>query len=138
MKFEISTLEALPKVAKAFIRHFAEQRIFAFVGDMGAGKTTFIHAICKELNVSSKLSSPTYSIVNEYVTDDGLVLYHFDAYRLETQEEALDFGFEEYLESGNYCFIEWPDKVSGLLPEETLVVRLKAENNQRIISVQEA
>jgi tRNA threonylcarbamoyladenosine biosynthesis protein TsaE len=115
---------------------FAEDRtIFAFSGDMGAGKTTFIKAICQQLGTEDPVTSPTYSLVNEYHTADGII-YHFDFYRLKNEQEAFDMGYEDYLYSGNLCFIEWPEKISNLLPEGAVKVNLSVKQQNRIITLQ--
>jgi len=98
-------------------------KVVLFNGEMGAGKTTFIKALCLALGVKSPTSSPTFSLVNEYEAAEGLV-YHFDMYRLKSETEALDFGIDDYLYSGNWCFIEWAEKIPSLIPEEHLVVTL--------------
>ena len=133
MKAQAKSLEDLNKVAVQLLVNYPESRIFAFVGKMGAGKTTFIQQICSELGVTDQMSSPTFSIVNEYLGNRNSEIYHFDMYRLEKEEEAFDMGFDEYLASGNYCFIEWPDKVSSLLPKDLVIVRINVENDTRII-----
>ena len=133
MKAQAKSLEDLNKIAVQLLVNYPESRIFAFVGKMGAGKTTFIQRICAELGVIDQMSSPTFSIVNEYLGNGNSQIYHFDMYRLEKEEEAFDMGFEEYLASGNYCFIEWPDKVSSFLPKDLVVVRINVENDTRII-----
>jgi len=134
MKVQANSLEDLTKIAAQLLENFPENRVFAFVGKMGAGKTTFIQRICNELGVNEQMSSPTFSIVNEYLGTKNSKIYHFDMYRLEKEEEALDMGFEEYLASNNYCFIEWPDKVSSFLPKDFVAVRIEVENEIRTIS----
>lgn len=119
------TLEELPQAAKAFIDAMGEDRIFAFEGGMGVGKTTFISEVCRQLGAPDDLGSPTFSIVNEYEARDGNPIYHFDFYRLETPQEALDMGAEDYFYSGNLCLMEWPDRIGGLLPEDTVTVRIE-------------
>jgi tRNA threonylcarbamoyladenosine biosynthesis protein TsaE len=104
------------------------QKIFLFYGEMGAGKTTFIKALCEALGVEGSVTSPTFSIVNEYAGQSGTV-YHFDFYRLKTQTEALDMGYEEYFYSGDYCFIEWPERIPDLLPTHYAEVHISAEND---------
>lgn len=103
-------------------------KVLLFNGEMGAGKTTFIKALCLALGVKSPTSSPTFSLVNEYEAAEGLV-YHFDMYRLKNETEALDFGIEEYLYSGNWCFIEWAEKIPNLIPDEHLVISLTFLND---------
>jgi tRNA threonylcarbamoyladenosine biosynthesis protein TsaE len=112
-------LDKLSKAASWILEQ--DSRLIAFKGDLGAGKTTLIKEICSQLGVSQNMSSPSFSLVNEYYGEEGSI-YHFDFYRLEKPEEALDFGVEEYFYSGAYCLMEWPEKVSGVLPSETLIV----------------
>ena len=121
------THNELFEVAQRILKH-ATSRIFLFYGPMGVGKTTLIKEITKQLSARELTSSPTFSIVNEYEIPDGLV-YHFDFYRIEDPREALDLGFEDYLYSGEYVFIEWPEKISGLLPEDVLKIQLKVNEN---------
>ena len=102
------------------------EKVILFHGEMGAGKTTFIKALCATLGVHNITSSPTFSLVNEYISDQGQTIYHFDVYRLKTETEALDMGIEEYLYSGNYCFIEWAEKIPNLIPENHSHVTLVA------------
>lgn len=96
---------------------------------MGAGKTTFIKALCNELEVKDTVSSPTFSLINEYITSSGKLIYHFDCYRIENSQEALDFGAEEYLDSGNLCLIEWSDKISDLIPKEIHQIKINPLSN---------
>lgn len=110
-----STPEDLPPAATLLLEHFPKERVFAFFAPMGAGKTTFIKALCKQLQIEEEAVSPTFALINEYSSPIGSV-YHFDFYRLKNTEEAYDIGTDEYLESGNYCFLEWPQVVEGLLP----------------------
>ncbi len=112
----------------------AGQRVYALYGKMGAGKTTFVSALCKELGVNDRSGSPTYALVNEYMAANGEPVYHFDFYRIEGEDEAYDMGFDEYLDSGNYCFIEWPERVESLLPEEVVRVQIEVEGEERHIS----
>lgn len=114
---------------------FAEgQKFFVFEGEMAAGKTTFIQAICKALGVEDRVSSPTFSIVNEYEMANDLI-YHFDFYRLKSLQEAYDIGYEEYFFSGHYCFVEWPQKVAPLLPENYIRIELQIKSeNERVLT----
>src|SRR5690606_13331013 len=124
------SLSDLPDVAQEIISTFPEERIFLFYGNMGAGKTTLIHALCAALGVQEQTSSPTFSIVNEYSSQKG-TLYHFDFYRLKNESEAYDLGYEEYFYSGNYCFVEWPEKIANLLPEQYLKIAVETTENQQ-------
>lgn len=117
MEIECSSLDNLKEIALQIIKAAKKKRIILFNGEMGAGKTTLIKEICFELGVKENVSSPTFGIVNEYDIEKGSV-FHFDAYRIENEEEAFDIGLEEYLFSGNWCLIEWPEKVSTFLPNE--------------------
>jgi tRNA threonylcarbamoyladenosine biosynthesis protein TsaE len=134
MTFEIPDLEYLPLAAKEFLLASEAHKILAFSGEMGVGKTTFIKAVCAELGVLKTASSPTFSLVNEYLTKDGQKVYHFDFYRLKNQSEALDMGIEEYFDSGFYCLLEWPEKISDFLPQNALSVQLSLRGNTRILS----
>ena len=113
------------------LKECAPRRVFAFDGQMGAGKTTFIKALCEAMGTSDVVNSPTFAIVNVYDVEQPYKgeVYHFDCYRLKDIREAMDFGAEEYLYSGNYCFIEWPDMIDALLPEDTVRVKITAEEN---------
>lgn len=117
MKWTINNPEELNDVARKFLDFVGDKTIFALYGPMGVGKTTFVKAIASCLQVTDDVSSPTFAIVNEYCTSEGEPIYHFDFYRVNTVSEALDFGYEEYFFSGNRCFIEWPEKIDELLPE---------------------
>lgn len=121
-------LDDIDGVAKDLLAASAGDTIWLFFGEMGAGKTTLIKAICRALGVHSPMTSPTFSIVNEYVADDGRVVYHFDFYRLKNEEEAYDIGVEEYLDSGRYCFVEWPERVPSILPEARFEVHIDIES----------
>jgi tRNA threonylcarbamoyladenosine biosynthesis protein TsaE len=110
------SLTDLNEVATAFIEQARDQKIWLFHGEMGSGKTTFIKAICSQLGVTDAMSSPTFSIVNEYLTKNNQRIFHFDFYRIKNEAEAFDIGTEEYFYSGNYCFVEWPEKIPSLIP----------------------
>ena len=120
-EFQLNDVDARAKELSTLICH----SIILFDGSMGMGKTTLIKALCKQLNVIDTVSSPTFSLINEYKTKDGKSIYHFDCYRLETPEEAYDFGAEEYLDSGSICLIEWAEKIQPLLPQELHRVKLE-------------
>jgi len=117
MILEIASLDQIHQTAKAFLKATEGKTVFAFYGAMGAGKTSFIKAICEELGVEDVINSPTFAIVNEYALPKGGSIYHFDFYRINKIEEAYDMGYEEYFYSGEYCFIEWPEMIESLLPE---------------------
>ncbi len=132
---KIENLENLEDAARAFISYHGDNKIFAFHGTMGVGKTTFIKAICKQLGTFDNVTSPTFSIVNEYKTKDGKSIFHFDFYRIKDIDEVYDLGYEEYLYSGNYCFIEWPGKIDSLLPGNTVSLLIKEnEKGERILT----
>jgi len=117
MILEIASLDQIHQTARAFLKANEGKTVFAFYGAMGAGKTSFIKAICEELGVEDVINSPTFAIVNEYAIPSGGRIYHFDFYRINKIEEAYDMGYEEYFYSGEYCFIEWPEMIETLLPE---------------------
>ncbi len=137
MNFTIKNLAAIQEAARLFISHMDDRTVFAFNGKMGAGKTTFIKAICEELGVTDVINSPTFAIVNEYRSETTAeLIYHFDFYRINSIQEAYNLGAEDYFESGALCFIEWPDKVESLLPEDTVWVNIEEEENEsRSISI---
>ena len=114
-------IENIREVARKFVEEIGERRVFAFYGKMGAGKTTFIKAVCEELGVEDVITSPTFAIVNEYTTGENSI-YHFDFYRIKKLEEVYDMGYEEYFYSGALCFIEWPELIEELLPEDAVKV----------------
>ncbi len=133
----ISSLSEIETVAKEFIEQFSEVRIFAFYGEMGVGKTTFIKALCRVLGVKSDTKSPTFSVINVYRNQDGDELYHFDCYRIEKFIDFMNIGYEEYFNSGNYCFIEWAENIESALTHDVLRVKmtLNVFDKSRIIQV---
>ncbi|MDT8411972.1 MAG: tRNA (adenosine(37)-N6)-threonylcarbamoyltransferase complex ATPase subunit type 1 TsaE [Vicingaceae bacterium] len=136
IKLNAFALEDLPQIAKELLYAIGNHKIITFYGEMGAGKTTLIKQLCKTLKVTDTIQSPTFSIVNEYLTEDNQQIYHFDFYRIKEEEEALDFGVEEYFYSGNYCFIEWPEKIPNLIPEKAVKVSITlTEDNKRLITI---
>ncbi len=133
MKF---TLENINAAAAEFLKELGDRKIVAFYGSMGAGKTTFIKAICDVLGVTDTVNSPTFAIVNEYLAASGSSIYHFDFYRIKKIEEAYDFGYEDYFYSGNLCLIEWPELIEELLPEDTVRVHIaETGEGERTLSV---
>lgn len=128
MIVNIDSLENIADAAKRFLAEAGDRRVFAFHGGMGAGKTTFIKALCSELGVTEVVASPTFAIVNEYMAQNGEPVYHFDLYRVKTMDEACDFGCEDYFYSGSYCFIEWPELVEPLLPDDTADVCITVDD----------
>jgi len=121
---DITDLEQLPVVAKELMAAFPQSRVFGFYAEMGAGKTTFIKALCDELGVADVVNSPTFAIINEYRTKQHQPIFHFDFYRLKNLKEASDLGCEEYFYSGNYCFLEWTELVEALLPQNFLKIQI--------------
>lgn len=117
-------LENIEQAARAFLNELGGRTIVAFYGSMGAGKTTFIKAICNVLGVTDAVNSPTFAIVNEYLSADGENIYHFDFYRIKKLEEAFDIGYDNYFYSGNLCLIEWPELIEELLPDDAVRVHI--------------
>ena len=132
MKLTVKSESDLSFAAAELLKTFPEARVFAFYGSMGAGKTTFIKTICQELGVTDIVQSPTFSIINEYKTKLDESIFHFDFYRIKKLEEVFDFGYEDYLYSGSYCFLEWPELIESLLPEDTIRIRIAGEH-ERVI-----
>jgi tRNA threonylcarbamoyladenosine biosynthesis protein TsaE len=126
----IKSLDTIDRAAENFLNAMGEVNIVAFSGEMGAGKTTLIQALCRRLGVSSEVNSPTFSLVNQYFTESGQSIFHFDLYRIEDPAELFDMGYEEYFFSGDLCFIEWPEKASHLIPDEALRVAIKVHEDQ--------
>lgn len=135
LNLQLNSLSDVPNAATQLLNFAAGQRIFLFYGEMGAGKTTLIKSLCGQLGVEGAVTSPTFSIVNEYAGSKATI-YHFDFYRLKSQSEALDMGYEEYFYSGAYCFVEWPGQIADLLPEHYLKINVKAigESSREIIA----
>jgi len=132
----INSIEEILDAAEKFVAGIGNKKIFSFNGKMGAGKTTFIKAICEVMGVKETINSPTFSIVNEYEAADGRIIYHFDCYRINKIQEALDLGAEEYLYSGNLCFIEWSENIAPLLPDTLVNVDInELENKKREIII---
>lgn len=134
----IRTLHTLKFTAKQFVTHLKNnpEKVYCFYGKMGAGKTTFIKAICEEMGVQQAVNSPTFSIVNEYETKDREIIYHFDCYRINKVQEALDLGAEEYFYSGNLCFIEWAENIEEILPENAVSVEIEeVEDEVRMVTI---
>ena len=137
MRVIINSIEELPALAARITKAYS-YRVIAFYGEMSAGKTTFIKYLCQELGVDpSTVNSPTYSIINEYETRGDQLIFHFDFYRIKDENEAYDMGYENYFYSNHYCFIEWPEKIANLLPENLLRIHIKSEANMRIFTIEE-
>ena len=126
MEITIDSMDGIREAARQFVGNMGDASVFAFYGSMGAGKTTFIKAICEELGVEDVITSPTFAIVNEYrANETGELIYHFDFYRIKKIEEVYDMGYEDYFYSGALCFIEWPELIEELLPDDAVRVRIE-------------
>lgn len=126
------TLQTIAEAAAQFITLAANNKVIALHGEMGAGKTTFVNALCHALGVNDQVSSPTYTIINQYQTGNGEIIYHLDLYRLRNEEEAIQAGAEDCLYTGSWCFVEWPEKAPGIFPDNTLHITLSTvEINRR-------
>ena len=138
MDILIKDLNNINQAAAEFVKQMDGRNVFAFYGQMGAGKTTFIKAVCAELGITETVTSPTFSIVNEYRSDsNGALVYHFDFYRIKKLEEVYDMGYEDYFYSGAPCFIEWPELIEELLPEDTVRVTIEEQpNHSRVVRVE--
>ena len=137
MRVIIRSIEELPALASKITKAYSN-KVIAFYGDMSAGKTTFIKYLCQELGVDPSLvNSPTYAIVNEYEARGDQLIFHFDFYRIKDENEAFDMGYENYFYSNHYCFIEWPEKIAKLLPENRLRIHIESEANMRIFTIEE-
>ena len=140
MEIKIQDIEHIREAAREFIEHIGERRVFAFYGKMGAGKTTFVKAICEELGVDDVITSPTFAIINEYTPSSFLLppsskIFHFDFYRIKKLEEVYDMGYEDYFYSGALCFIEWPELIEEILPDDTVRVSItEQEDGSRVVS----
>ena len=124
MRIEIPSVDKIQEAARQFVCQMGDAKVFAFYGKMGAGKTTFIKAICQELGVEDVITSPTFALVNEYTAGDGSPIFHFDFYRIKKLEEVYDMGYEDYFYSGALCLMEWPELVEELLPQDAVAVTI--------------
>jgi tRNA threonylcarbamoyladenosine biosynthesis protein TsaE len=131
MEILIKDKRHLPAAAKKLLKHAGNNKLFAFYGSMGSGKTTIIKAICEVLGATDIVSSPTFTLVNEYRTSKEESVYHIDFYRIKTMEEVFDFGFEEYLSGDSYCFMEWPELVEEILPPGIINVRITVDDSEK-------
>ena len=127
MKIRITSLDNISEAAKVFLAGMGTSKVVAFYGKMGAGKTTFIKAICEELGVEDVITSPTFALVNEYTAGNGAPVYHFDFYRIKRLDEVYDMGYEDYFYGGSLCLLEWPELIEDILPEEALKVTITEE-----------
>lgn len=132
LSIHVPSLEALPEAARRFVAEMDDATVYAFYGDMGAGKTTFIAELCRALGVDDDdMSSPSFSIINEYRSSStGELIYHFDLYRLENPEEAYDIGVEDYFDSGALCLLEWPERIADMLPDDTVKVTIMVNDDE--------
>ena len=142
MEIRINDLSHIREAARTFIEHIGDARVFAFYGKMGAGKTTFVKAICEELGVEDVITSPTFAIINEYTLTSHLLpltsssIYHFDFYRIKKLEEVYDMGYEDYFYSGALCFIEWPELIEEILPEDSVRVSIEEQlDGSRVVNM---
>ena len=136
LRIRIDNIKNIDFAAAKLLKEFEDQRIFAFLGEMGAGKTTFIQAMCRELDVIDIVNSPTFTIVNEYHIENSNSIYHFDFFRIKKIEEVYDFGYEDYFYSGNYCFIEWPELIMDILPDNAVLVKITInQGGTRILEI---
>lgn len=140
MEINIQSLEQIHEAAKQFVKNMGDNTVFAFYGKMGAGKTTFIKAICEELGVKDVITSPTFAIVNEYRSEETAeLIYHFDFYRIKKLDEVYDMGYEDYFYSGAVCFIEWPELIEDLLPGNAVNVTIEeVDGGARKVTMEEA
>ena len=136
LKITSRSVKDLEEASRKLLQFSNEKRVIAFFGEMGSGKTTFIKAICGELGVKETVNSPTFALVNEYMTANDKPVYHFDFYRIKNENEARDIGCEEYFYGGHYCFVEWSEKILNLLPQEIVRVTINVEHENRMITFQ--
>ena len=135
MNITINSLENIASAAREFISAIGDHKVFAFYGEMGAGKTTFIKAVCEELGVNDVITSPTFAIVNEYTGNEGSI-FHFDFYRIKKLDEVYDMGYEDYFYSGSLCFIEWPELIEEILPDDAVKVTItQSPDGTRLITL---
>jgi tRNA threonylcarbamoyladenosine biosynthesis protein TsaE len=135
IQIKISSLEEIDDAAVRLIKAFGQSRIIAFSGEMGAGKTTLIQSVCKALGVKDVVNSPTFALINEYFTEEGRSIFHFDLYRIEDLSEMYDLGYEDYFYSDSSLFIEWPEKAAELMPEGTLFLKISVlEDGSRLVT----
>ncbi|MCR5366795.1 MAG: tRNA (adenosine(37)-N6)-threonylcarbamoyltransferase complex ATPase subunit type 1 TsaE [Prevotella sp.] len=135
MEIRITDIEHIREAAREFIEHIGDRRVFAFYGKMGAGKTTFVKAICEELGVDDVITSPTFAIINEYTSAKDDTIFHFDFYRIKKLEEVYDMGYEDYFYSGALCFIEWPELIEEILPDDAVRVSIaEQDDGSRIVT----
>lgn len=136
MEIILKNIDGIREAAQEFIDNMGDNTIFAFYGKMGAGKTTFIKAVCEALGVKDVINSPTFAIVNEYLAGNGEPIYHFDFYRIKKEQEVLDIGYEDYIYSDCLCFMEWPELIEDLLPDDAVKVTItEKEDGSRVISM---
>ena len=130
MKIEIKDIEHIEEAAREFVAQIGDHRVIAFYGKMGAGKTTFIKAVCEVLGVDDVITSPTFAIVNEYSTGEGSPIFHFDFYRIKKLEEVYDMGYKDYFYSGALCFIEWPELIEDIMPDDAVRVSITEQDDK--------
>ena len=137
MNIKIDSIDNIESAAREFVAAMDGRTVFAFYGSMGAGKTTFIKAICEQLGVTDVINSPTFAIVNEYLAKNGEPVYHFDFYRIKNEREAMDIGYEDYVYSGNLCFMEWPELIEDLLPTDAVRIKIEEQpDGSRLVTEQ--
>ncbi len=133
LQLETKQLKDLDSIANQILNFANNRKVFAFYGEMGVGKTTLIKALCNELGVKDVVNSPTYTIVNQYELPNHSSVFHFDFYRIKNENEAYDLGYEDYFFDNNFCFIEWPEKVNGLIPDACVEIKINFDSDKRII-----